>query len=149
MMQLYQRHIIIHQGKDVQAADSTGRFAFLWPGRGSVSSDPVPCFRHQRDLTPEMPSCLLRGAPACCHAVKRSRGKKLPAFVAGRTFSVVPARYKNVPPGKAQHFADNFQSVTGNRLIISDKSRPGPHCRMPEIRGLLECVPGKCPLDPV
>ncbi len=62
-------------------------------------------------------------------------GQKLPAFVAGRTFSVVPARYKNVPPGKAQHFADNFQSVTGNRLIISDKSRPRPHCRMPEIRG--------------
>lgn len=74
------------------------------------------------------------GAPACCHAVKRSR-QKLPAFVAGRTFSVVPARYKNVPLGKAQHFADNFQSVIGNRLIISDKARPGPHLRMPEIRG--------------
>ncbi|EFK02602.1 hypothetical protein HMPREF9548_02657 [Escherichia coli MS 182-1] len=41
MMQLYQRHIIIHQGKDVQAADSTGRFAFLWPGEDLCRQ--IPC----------------------------------------------------------------------------------------------------------
>ncbi len=64
-----QRHIIIHQGKDVQATDSTGRFAFLWPGE-DLCRQIEPCFRHQRDLTPEMPSCLFAGAPACCHAVK-------------------------------------------------------------------------------
>ncbi|STI64604.1 Uncharacterised protein [Escherichia coli] len=108
----------------------------------------VPCFRHQRDLTPEMPSCLLRGHQLVARS-EEIPGKSCQRLWLAERFQLFQPAIKTSPLGKAQHFADNFQSVIGNRLIISDKARPGPHLRMPEIRGFWNACRVNFPWDPV
>ncbi len=147
MMQLYQCHIIIHLSKYIQTTDGTGRFCPLVAGRESVSSDPVPCFRRQRDLTPEMPSCLLRSTSLL------PRGEKIPGkgcqrLRLAKRFQLFQSAIKTSALGKAQHFADNFQSVISNRLIIRDKARPD-HIAGCQKSGAFECVSGKSLLDSV